>query len=136
MLRAIGGLIRAEDTGRYLLVQRSEKSSYGGRWGLVGGKVHHSESLLDGLSREMTEELGFLPKISKWAPFNCFTSIDKKFQYHSLLVLTPNEFIPKLNNENNGYCWVDKIENVKCLHPRLREVITSQILLDSIKKFG
>lgn len=135
MIRAIGGLIRAEDTKRYLLVQRSFNSSYPLRWGLVGGKVHHDEKLLDGLSREITEELGFLPPIEKWVAFNCFTSIDKKFQYHSLLILTPKEFIPKLNKENDGYCWVNSIENVKPLHPRLREVITSQILSESIKNF-
>ena len=135
MIRAIGGLIRAEDTGRYLLVQRSSISSYPLRWGLVGGKVHHDEKLLEGLSREIGEELGFVPPIEKWVAFNCFTSTDRKFQYHSLLILTPNEFKPILNSENDGYCWVKNIENVKPLHPRLREVITSQVLSESIKNF-
>lgn len=136
MIISSGALFKAEKTNRYLFVLRSSKTSYPSRWSLVGGKVHHDELVLEGLTREITEELGFLPEITKWCPFNCFTSIDKKFQYHSCLLLTPEEFIPNLNNENDGYAWVDIDNPPKPLHPRLKEVLTSNILIDSIKKFS
>lgn len=135
MIKSAGALIKSVNTNRYLFLLRSSISSYPSRWGLVGGKVHHDELLLEGLEREIEEEIGFLPKINKWVAFNCFTSMDKKFQYHSFLLLTDNEFIPKLNHENDGYAWVDIDFPPKPLHPRLKEVITSQVLIDSIKNF-
>ena len=79
MIISSGALFKAEKTNRYLFVQRSSTTSYPSRWSLVGGKVHHNELVLEGLTREITEELGFLPEITKWCPFNCFTSMDKKF---------------------------------------------------------
>lgn len=136
MIKSAGALFKAEDTNRYLFILRSAQTSYPSRWGLVGGKVHHNEFIVEGLHREIEEELGFLPEIKKIAPFNCFTSIDKKFQYHSFLLITPTEFIPKLNHENDGYAWVDIDYPPKPLHPRLKEVITSQVLIDSIKNFN
>jgi len=136
MIISAGALFKAEDTNRYLFILRSSKTSYPSRWSLVGGKVHYDEEILEGLTREITEELGFLPKIKKWCPFNCFTSIDKKFQYHSCLLLTPKEFKPRLNDESDGYAWVNIDNPPKPLHPRLRDVLTSNVLIDSIKKFS
>ena len=136
MIISAGALFKCSNTNRYFFLLRSKTSSYPSRWGLVGGKVHHDEQILEGLSREITEEIGFLPQIDKWVAFNCFTSMDKKFQYHSILILTPDEFIPKLNHENDGYAWVELENPPKPLHPRLREVMTSKVLVDSIKNFN
>ena len=136
MIISAGALFKAEDTNRYLFILRSSKTSYPSRWSLVGGKVHYDEEILEGLTREITEELGFLPKITKWCPFNCFTSMDKKFQYHSCLLLTPKEFVPNLNDESDGYAWVNIDNPPKPLHQRLREVLTSNILIESIKNFS
>ncbi len=135
MLIAAGALFKCTKTNRYFFVQRSQKSSYPGRFGLVGGKCHINEDILKGLSREIVEELGFMPEVLKWQNFNKFTSLDKKFVYHSVLILTPTEFIPMLNKENDGYCWC-KIDNPpKPLHPRLKEVLASSMLVDCIKRF-
>lgn len=136
MIISAGALFKSEESNRYLFVLRSSKTSYPSRWSLVGGKVHYDEEILEGLQREIIEELGFLPEITKWCPFNCFISMDKKFQYHSCLLLTPKEFIPKLNSENDGYAWVDIDNPPKPLHPRLREVLTSNVLIESIKNFS
>ena len=135
MLVAAGALFKAIDTGRYLFVLRSQKSSYPGRFGLVGGKCHINEDILKGLTRECVEELGFMPEVKKWISFNQFTSQDNKFTYHSVLILTPSEFIPNLNKENDGYAWVSIDNPPKPLHPRLREVLSSSVLRDCIKKF-
>lgn len=130
-----GGLFKCTSTNRYFFVMRSSKSSYPNRFSLVGGKMHIGEKIMKGLSREIVEEIGFMPEITKWSIFNKFTSLDKKFEYHSILILTPREFIPKLNNENSGYAWVDIDNPPKPLHPRLKEVLSSSVLIDCIKYF-
>ena len=132
MIISAGALFKAKDTNRCLFVLRSSQTSYPSKWSLVGGKIHTNETIIDGLIREITEEFGYLPEITNWAPFNCFTSMDKKFQYHSCVLITPKEFIPKLNSENDGFCWTSLINPPKPLHPRLREVLTSNVLVESI----
>lgn len=136
MILSAGALFKAENTQKYFLIQRASTTSYSNKFSLVGGKVHIGEKLLEGLTREIKEEIGFVPTILKWAPFNCYTSMDKKFQYTSIIILTPNEFLPKLNHENDGYCWVKDISTIKTLHPRLKEVISSSVLLNGIKNFS
>lgn len=135
MLISAGALFKCTSTNRYLFLLRSSKTSYPSRWGLVGGKIHVGENIMEGLEREIVEEIGYLPRVDKWVNFNCFTSMDKKFQYHSILILCDKEFIPNLNNENDGYAWVKLDNPPKPLHPRLKEVLSSNILIDSIKNF-
>lgn len=135
MIISAGALFKSSVTNRCFFILRSKHSSYPLKWGLVGGKVHHNENILEGLTREINEELGFMPEIKKWAAFNCFTSQDKKFQYTSIIILTENEFLPKLNHENDGYAWVEITNPPKPLHPRLKEVLSSKILIDSLNNF-
>lgn len=136
MIISAGALFKCSETGRFFFVLRSSTSSYPSKWSLCGGKMHQNEHILEGLEREITEEIGFMPQVQKWISFNSFTSLDKKFCYHSILILTPQEFIPKLNHENDGYAWVDLENPPKPLHPRLKEVITSNILIESLKNFN
>lgn len=134
-LISAGGLFKCTSTNRYFFVMRSNKSSYPNRFSLVGGKIHVGEKIMEGLSREIIEELGFMPEVTKWSIFNKFTSLDKRFEYHSILILTPREFIPRLNGENSGYAWVDIETPPKPLHPRLKEVLSSSVLIDCISKY-
>jgi 8-oxo-dGTP pyrophosphatase MutT (NUDIX family) len=135
MITSAGALIKAEDTGRFFFVLRSSLTSYPSKWSLCGGKIHSDEHVLDGLTRELSEELGFVPEITKWAAFNSFLSNDEKFSYYSLILLTPKEFMPILNHENDGYAWVNIDNPPFPLHPRLREVITRKIIKESLKNF-
>lgn len=132
-LISAGALFKCETTNRYLFLLRSPTSSYPSRWSLVGGKIYHNEHITDGLTREIIEEIGFMPNVTKWVNFNTFISLDKKFKYYSLLLLTKREFLPILNRESNGYAWVDIDNPPKPLHPRLREVLSSDVLINSIK---
>jgi 8-oxo-dGTP pyrophosphatase MutT (NUDIX family) len=134
-LISAGALFKSLKTNRYFFVLRSQTSSYPGRFGLVGGKIHINEPTLQGLTREIVEEIGFMPKVSNWTQFGEYTSSDNRFIYYSLLITTPHEFIPKLNKENDGYAWVNLDTPPKPLHPRLREVLSSDILKDCIKQF-
>ncbi len=48
-----------DSKGRFLLQQRDDlrKIKNPGTWGLFGGEVNKQETTLDGLKRELTEEL-------------------------------------------------------------------------------
>lgn len=47
-----------DDEGRVLITQRRAGSHMAGRWEFPGGKLRQGEQPLDGLRRELTEELG------------------------------------------------------------------------------
>lgn len=135
MIVSAGALIKSLETNRFLFLARNKTTSYAKSWSLVGGKIYNNEHVLDGLTREIYEEVGFVPEILKWFVFDTYISKDKQFCYHSVLLLTPNEFIPKLNAENIGYSWVDLDITPKPLHPKLKEVLKEKILLESLKNF-
>ena len=110
MIKASGCLFLALDTGRVMLQQRSGDTSHPRTWGFFGGKSEDKERPIDTLLRELEEEIGMVPDIQKVYPLNKFTSPDKQFVYNTFVVEVVQEFIPQLNNESDGFCWV-KIGN-------------------------
>lgn len=132
---AAGALFKCSKTNRCFYLLRSEKTSYSGRWGLVGGKIKKDESIIAGLCREIGEEIGFIPIIEKWIYFSQYTSPDKKLYYHSILCLTPNEFVPTLNAESCGFSWVPINIKIGPMHPGLKNVFSSDLLIQSLRDF-
>jgi len=110
MIEASGCLFLSSDTGRVMLQQRSGDTSHPRTWGFFGGKSEGKERPIDTLLRELEEEIGMVPDIQKVYPLNKFTSPDKQFVYNTFVVEVVQEFIPQLNNESDGFCWV-KIGN-------------------------
>ncbi len=47
-----------EHNGKILLVQYPDGTSLAGKWDLPGGRVHKGESAVEGLRREVKEEIG------------------------------------------------------------------------------
>ncbi len=127
-----GALIYAKRTNRYLFLLRA-RSRYAGTWGIVGGKVEAAESVFQGLMREAREEIGQNLEKHKCIPLETFTADNKKFVYYTFLVTVDNEFVPVLNDEHRGYCWVEIDDYPKPLHPGLWRSFNFDIVRKKIK---
>lgn len=111
-----GALIFCTRTQRYLFLLRNGKR-YPNTWGLVGGKVEDGETELEALHREIREEMGGEIKGAVVLPIEKYTSHKNTFEYHTFLIKVEEEFVPELNNEHKGYCWVKLDDFPKPLHP-------------------
>jgi 8-oxo-dGTP pyrophosphatase MutT (NUDIX family) len=93
-----GVLIKSLDTNKVLLILRSEICSNPFKWALCSGGINESEDTLEGLKREVTEELSIDPNI---IDFKYITTEDEEgfvFPYYQGYV--KSEFTPTLNEEN------------------------------------
>lgn len=115
MINCAGAVILSVETLRclYLLRNRTKRHT----WGLVGGKKNSNESIIECLHREFLEEIGQIPNPHKFMALNQFSSSDNNFLYNTYVCLVDSEFIPILNSEHYGYCWVDWNKYPKPLHP-------------------
>lgn len=128
----VGALIFARSTNRYLFLLRN-KSRYSGSWGIVGGKIESNETVIQSLVREIQEEVGQDYTNRKFIPLETFTADNRKFVYYTFLVSTDEEFVPKLNNEHRGYCWVELNDHPRPLHPGLWRSFNFDIVKKKIK---
>lgn len=128
----VGALIYARSTNRYLFLLRN-KSRYSGSWGIVGGKIEANETVIQSLVREIQEEVGQDYASRKFIPLETFTADNRKFVYYTFLVSTDEEFVPKLNNEHRGYCWVELNDHPRPLHPGLWRSFNFDIVKKKIK---
>jgi len=132
MNQSIGTIFFSISTKRYLFLLRS-KDSHGDTWAFVGGKVEQNESAIQGLSREILEEVGFEPTIVKHIPIEKFTNKNKRFEYHTFISVVDSEFIPILNQEHKGYAWVSIEGWPKPLHPGVFSTFKIQEIMEKIK---
>lgn len=126
-----GALIHATSTKRYLFLNRNT-GKFPNTWGLVGGKIEHNETIENGLVREIGEELGGIVKDAKIIPIEQYTSENGIFVYHTFLIKVDDEFIPALNSEHKGYCWVSLDGLPRPLHPGVEKTLSSSIILSKI----
>jgi|TARA_R110000796_G_scaffold233068_3_gene351535 ADP-ribose pyrophosphatase YjhB (NUDIX family) len=120
-----GALFYTLDTNRLLLLHRTQSKQHT-VWGLVGGTNEDKETPWEGLKREIQEEIGSLPEIKKTIPLETFVSNDAYFSFHTYLCIVDHEFIPKLNNEHDGYAWVSFGKWPKPLHSGLANTLRSK----------
>jgi len=120
-----GAIFYTLDTKRFLFLHRAQ-SKQNNVWGLVGGTNKETETPWEGLKREIVEEIGKLPLIQKTIPLETFVSDDRHFSYHTYLCIIEKEFIPVLNEEHNGYAWVDYNKWPKPLHRGLLATLNSK----------
>jgi 8-oxo-dGTP pyrophosphatase MutT (NUDIX family) len=128
-LKAVGVWFRSLDTGRYLYLLRND-IKHPGAWGLPGGKLESSETLLGGMERECIEELGFFPTYLRLIPLEKFTAPDGLFEYHTWVCVVQNEFTPRLNHEHLGYAWINAGTFPRPMHPGLWNTVN----IDAVQK--
>lgn len=131
-LKNVGALIYSVATKRYLFLLRNT-TKFSGTWGLAGGRVEWGEDLLSSLTREISEELSVDLVNAKVIPIEKFTSENHKFTYHTFLIPVENEFVPVLNSEHRGYCWVGLSDYPHPLHPGLKRTVNFDVILDKIR---
>jgi 8-oxo-dGTP pyrophosphatase MutT (NUDIX family) len=126
-----GALIYATNTNRYLFLLRNS-GKFPDTWGIVGGKIEQHESIETGLIREISEELGGCVKDAKIIPIEQYTSDNGVFVYHTFLIKVDEEFIPVLNDEHKGYCWV-KLEGIpRPIHPGVGKTLSSPTIKEKL----
>jgi 8-oxo-dGTP pyrophosphatase MutT (NUDIX family) len=122
-----GAIFFSKSTKRMLFLRR-KNGSKSNHWGIVGGKAEQNESAWEGLQREISEEIGQLPKIEKTIPLETFVSKDSRFSFHTFLILIEKEFIPVLNNEHDSYAWCAYGSWPKPLHVGLRNSLSNSTI--------
>jgi 8-oxo-dGTP pyrophosphatase MutT (NUDIX family) len=116
----VGTIFVSVDTGRVLLNLRAPHKTHAMQWSLWGGMIESGEQPRDALFRELSEEMGFVPDIEKIYPFDVYQSRDRHFRYYSFVCVVLEEFIPILNHESCGYCWVSLGEWPRPMHQGAR----------------
>lgn len=76
-------------------------------------------------------------KGAKVIPIEQYTSNKNTFMYHTFLIKVEEEFVPDLNQEHKGYCWVKLDDHPKPLHPgvwRTFKLKASRDIIDTLEK--
>lgn len=126
-----GALFYTLKTNRFLFLHRAsgKKSDV---WGLVGGTNEGAETPWEGLRREIFEEIGEI-SIKKTMPLETFISNDSRFRFHTYLCVVEEEFMPVLNDEHDGYAWVNFGKWPKPLHHGLSNTLQNKVNLEKLK---
>jgi 8-oxo-dGTP pyrophosphatase MutT (NUDIX family) len=132
VIEGVGTFIYCTTTRRYLFILRDTKK-YAGTWGLAGGGIESGEQLLSSLHRELEEELGYDFSSTKVIPIEKFTSNNGRFTYHTFLIPIDEEFVPYLNHEHRGFCWVSLEDHPKPLHPGVWRTISFDTIVKKLK---
>jgi 8-oxo-dGTP pyrophosphatase MutT (NUDIX family) len=128
---AAGIFFYASNTNRFLFLLRNDgkETTY---WGIPGGKLEKNETIIEGLERECHEEIQFFPVNPKLIPIQKF--VNNTFTYHTFFCPVETEFLPILNEEHIGYCWVDVHNYPKPLHPGLFNTVNFDVVKDKLEQ--
>jgi uncharacterized protein len=130
-LTAAGAFVYAENTGRYLWLLRNRTSS-AGHWAFPGGKLSGTETVFQGLLRELTEELGSLPDFRRIIPLEKFTSWNSRFVYYNFWIQVPDEFEPRLNTEHSAYQWCSRVSPPSPAHELILEMLDTPEIVQKL----
>ena len=132
MTSGVGAIFLSLPTSRILLQMRSKNVSHPGTWAFWGGKAEKDEQPLETLQRELEEEMGELPVSHKIYPLHIFES-NNGFDYKTFVIACYDEFVPTLNKESSGYCWVDIGAWPKPLHSGAKLVFYDKSAIKKIQ---
>lgn len=125
---ASGVFFYSSSSNRYLYLLRSDTKNP--TWSIPGGKIESGETLLEGIERECTEEMGMFDVEWKLIPIQKF--VNKAFTYNTFFCEVKEEFVPVLNQEHIGYAWVQSGSYPKPLHPGLFSTVNIDIVIEKL----
>ena len=114
-----GVLVKCIETDRILLLLRNDYGDEPNTWALVSGGIDTGENVLEGLKREVNEEMQIDPNIIQYKFVMKKHVKDKNMDFYYYEGFTKSEFIPKLDHENLDYGWFDKDNLPTPLYPGL-----------------
>jgi len=120
--RAAGCLFYAKSTGNVMFGLRSGRVLEPHTWGGFGGKLDGDETPIEGLERELSEEVGYTG-MDQYIGVSVFQDPDHDFEYYNYLVVCEDEFEPNLNAETDDYIWTPITNPPEPLHPGLEEAM-------------
>jgi len=100
-----GVLIKCTETDNVFLLFRNDKVPV---WALVSGNVENGENILDGLKREIYEELFIKPNDIQFKFVRVEQIPEKNREFHYYEGFTNSEFKPILDHENLNFGWFSK----------------------------
>lgn len=115
-----GVLIKCIETNRVFLLLRNDKIP---TWALMSGTIDDGENIMDGLKREIYEELFHRANDIQFKKIRVEQIPEKNIEFHYYQGLTNKEFIPILDHENLNYGWFDKDNLPSPLYKGLDEKI-------------
>lgn len=124
---AAGALPVAQTTGRLLLTLRSDYVMEPNTWGLPGGKMEPGEDPEVAAVRELREELSYAGELLL---VTSYVYKEPGFTFHNFIAVVPDEFVVKLNWENDDARWFALGSLPKPLHfgaAKLLKAARSQI---------
>lgn len=102
--RGAGILVVACDTGRILLLKRSDEVNEPGTWGTPGGKVDPKENVRTAAVRELEEETGYGGKLIVSAE-PIFIFEEPNFRFSTYMGRVDEEFDAWINWESGDAKW-------------------------------
>lgn len=114
--QAAGAVIVAADTGRVLLMLRSEEVLESGTWGNCGGAHHAEEEPSAAARREIREETGWAGHDADLAVVPAYEFRSGGFVYRNFVAVVPEEFEPILGWEADEHRWCDPAMLPEPLH--------------------
>ena len=100
-----GVLIKCTKTGNVLLLLRNDPVP---TWALVSGGIGKGEDVLEGLKREIYEEMFVNPATIDFKFKRVEKFPEKNMEFHYYEGFTMSEFKPILDEENLNYGWFNK----------------------------
>lgn len=122
-----GALFHCSETGRFLILERSDEGDAAGTWAGLGGGRDNKEPLDMTVRREAFEEAAFPMDAPCDLHYIDNITYDDGFTFHNYLALVPEEFEPKLNDEHKSFRWAKWDQFPENMHPGMMEVLNSRL---------
>ena len=132
IVNAVGVWFYSVSTHHYLYLMRDDPK-HPGAWGLPGGKIESGETIIDAIQRECSEDLGSMPEYLKLVPLEKFTTADGGFAYHTFFCSVSKEFTPTLNEEHQGWAWINAGTWPRPMHPGLWSTVNFDAVRNKIR---